>query len=156
MSSHGVESQYSEFPYPAVPLDAPVFPTAGTEYSSFLGNAFYQRDQAIPLGKLRVLDAGCGTGLQAVRLARANPDAVVLGIDPSGAALEVCQRRIVRHGVQNLRWRQASIQEVAAEGREFDFINCADVLYLLEDPLKSICMLSSVLSPNGIIRFSVH
>lgn len=40
----------------------------------------------------RVLDAGCGTGASCLRLARAHPEAVVIGVDKSLHRLQVGQR----------------------------------------------------------------
>lgn len=48
-----------------------------------------------PGGKgLRVLDLGCGTGLELERLLKKNPDAAVTAVDISGGMLDRLQRRL--------------------------------------------------------------
>ena len=66
-------------------------------------NAFYM--QTAGTMPVRILDAGCGTGLLAVALARAGH--TVVGVDPAGAMLRVAQDRPDNHLVQ---WRQSTLQ----------------------------------------------
>src|SRR5262245_29141050 len=53
---------------------------------------------------MRVLDAGCGIGLETARLAAANPDTLVTGLDRNAELLEIARRRA--HPA-NLRWVEA-------------------------------------------------
>src|SRR4051812_43095174 len=51
---------------------------------------------------LRVLDAGCGTGLTSLGLARLNPGAAVLGLDFSPGSLELARRRAEAAGAEGV------------------------------------------------------
>src|ERR1700761_4205647 len=43
--------------------------------------------------RLRILDAGCGTGLSTLMLARLNPGATVVGVDISPRSLDLARER---------------------------------------------------------------
>lgn len=49
--------------------------------------------------KAYVLSVGVGTGLEIVALARAFPHWTFVGVDPSAAMLEVCQKRLEEEGI---------------------------------------------------------
>lgn len=49
----------------------------------------------------RVCELGCGTAHNLIRLARRRPDLRIIGVDASGAMLEVAQRNILRAGLQD-------------------------------------------------------
>lgn len=62
---------------------------------------------------LRVVDVGAGSGCIAVTLAQRLPQADILAVDISEAALEIARINMVRHGVANrIRLRQGSLLEV--------------------------------------------
>jgi ubiquinone/menaquinone biosynthesis C-methylase UbiE len=106
-------------------------------------------------GKL-ILDAGCGSGYQALKLAIANPGAKVVGVDLSPASVEVARARVKMHDCDRAEFHALSIFDLPQLGLEFDYINCDEVIYLFPDPVAALQTLKSVLKPNGIIRTNFH
>lgn len=51
--------------------------------------------------KSRILCVGVGTGAEIFSLAKEYPEYMFVGVDPSGAMLEVCKERLVQEGVAN-------------------------------------------------------
>lgn len=114
-----------------------------------------------PRENIRILDAGCGTGVGTEYLIALNPQAEVVGVDLSEKALEIAQERSLRSGV--IKAHQAPVnfyhlnleQADRLEG-EFDFINCVGVLHHLPNPIQGIQALAKKLAPGGIFHIFVY
>jgi 2-polyprenyl-3-methyl-5-hydroxy-6-metoxy-1,4-benzoquinol methylase len=152
-----IRQQYDNTPYPKVPLETS--PKAGHEalYLNNLVTPYYLKYRQVveTEGKL-ILDAGCGSGYQALTLATANPGATVVGVDLSPASIEVARARVKMHNCDRAEFHTLSIFDLPELGLEFDYINCDEVIYLFPDPLAGLQALKSVLKPNGIIRTNFH
>ena len=89
--------------------------------------------RALPLRPgMRLLDAGCGIGLEAARLAWEHPDTVVTGLDRNSELLEIARRRI-HPPPANLRWLEADLTELDLPEASFDAIRTERVLMYLPD-----------------------
>jgi ubiquinone/menaquinone biosynthesis C-methylase UbiE len=97
---------------------------------------------------MRVLDAGCGIGLETARLAAAHPDTVVTGLDRNGELLEIARRRAEP---ANLRWVEADLAALELPAGSFDAIRTERVLmYLPDDGLPRVLGdLVRLLRPGG-------
>jgi release factor glutamine methyltransferase len=71
--------------------------------------------------EFRVLDLGTGSGAIALSIAHARPDAEVVAVDASAAALEVAQSNVLRLGLANVRLLQSDWFS-ALRGERFDLI----------------------------------
>ncbi|MEB3312941.1 MAG: class I SAM-dependent methyltransferase [Cyanobacteriota bacterium] len=107
-------------------------------------------------GQVRVLDAGCGTGVSTEYLAHLNPAATVLGIDLSGQALATATERCRRSQATNASFRRLSLYDVDQLPGSFDWINCVGVLHHLPDPRAGLQALASKLAPGGVIHLFVY
>jgi release factor glutamine methyltransferase len=72
-------------------------------------------------GQCRVLDMGTGSGAIALSIAHARPDAEVVAVDASSAALEVAQSNALRLGPGNVRLLHSDWFN-ALHGERFDMI----------------------------------
>jgi arsenite methyltransferase len=76
----------------------------------------------------RVLDLGCGAGLDVLLAAqRVGPSSLVYGLDMTAAMLEVAERRRSQAGLTNVQWLQGLIEAVPlpAESVSVVISNCA-------------------------------
>ncbi|MBD1935909.1 class I SAM-dependent methyltransferase [Microcoleus sp. FACHB-68] len=105
---------------------------------------------------IRILDAGCGTGVGTEYLVHLNPQAHVTGIDLSAGALEVAKERCRRSGANRVEFHHLSLYDVAQLEGEFDLINCVGVLHHLPDPIRGIKALASKLAPGGLLHIFVY
>ena len=151
-----MREQYDYLPYPESDLN--LFPTSLEQaYIHALVTPYYLRYQkAIDTTDKVILDAGCGSGMQALALAAANPGAKIIGIDISQKSVELARQRFEYHKIPNGEFHAIPIEEVHTLGYDYDLINCDEVLYLLPDPVETLKLFESVLSPTGIIRANLH
>jgi SAM-dependent methyltransferase len=77
---------------------------------------------------MRVLDAGCGIGLETARLAAANPGALVTGLDRNPELLAIARRRAEP---SNVRWVEADLAALTLPPDSFDAIRTERVLMYL-------------------------
>ncbi|WP_421655801.1 class I SAM-dependent methyltransferase [Leptothermofonsia sp. ETS-13] len=105
---------------------------------------------------IRILDAGCGTGVGTEYLVHLNPQAQVVGIDLSSGALEVARERCRRSGADRVEFHHLSLYEVDQLAGEFDLINCVGVLHHLPEPIRGIQALAAKLAPGGLLHIFVY
>ena len=98
--------------------------------------------------RLKILDAGCGTGLVMKRLEKYGSP---VGVDYSETALELCKSR----GLKSLY--KGSIIKLDFPSNSFDVITCFDVLYHMnvEDDTLALKELYRVCKPGGLILINV-
>ncbi|WP_373526517.1 methyltransferase domain-containing protein [Nostoc sp.] len=105
---------------------------------------------------IRILDAGCGTGVSTEYLVHLNPQAYVVGIDLSTGALAVAKERCQRSGATRVEFHHLSLFDVEQLPGEFDLINCVGVLHHTADPIRGIKALAKKLAPGGLMHIFVY
>ncbi|MGB3136549.1 MAG: class I SAM-dependent methyltransferase [Nodosilinea sp.] len=153
--SDAVARLYNTYPFPPEPiLDQP---PPGYNWRWYWPTVHSFCTGAAPAeSSVRVLDAGCGTGVSTEYIAHLNPDAEVVGIDLSERAIATASQRCQSSGATNVEFRQLSIYDVDQIDGEFDWINCVGVIHHMPDPLKGLEALATKLSPGGFIHLFVY
>ncbi|WP_392532137.1 class I SAM-dependent methyltransferase [Nostoc sp. C117] len=105
---------------------------------------------------IRILDAGCGTGVSTEYLVHLNPQASVVGIDLSSGALAVAKERCHRSGANRVEFHHLSLFDAEQLPGEFDLINCVGVLHHTADPIAGIQALAKKLAPGGLMHIFVY
>jgi ubiquinone/menaquinone biosynthesis C-methylase UbiE len=98
---------------------------------------------------MRVLDAGCGSGLVAKYIADTYPGVVVEGCDQSDIRMEQARRIRKASGRSDIRFFQSPLERIAAEDNTYDRITCRHVFEFLPDPQKVLSEFRRVLKPGG-------
>ena len=96
--------------------------------------------------KVRLLDAGCGTGRNLVEFGSLGAAA---GVDPSAEAVAFCQER----GLEDVR--RGGIETLPFGPDEFDLLLACDVLEHVEDDTGALVELRRVASPGGMLLITV-
>jgi SAM-dependent methyltransferase len=96
----------------------------------------------------RILDAGCGTGEGASRLAEMFPHAEVLAVDIIDHHLALARERYARLAPR-LRFEHQSIFELPAANGSYDFTVCRHVLHSVPYPERVLAELARVTKPGG-------
>ena len=91
----------------------------------------------------RALDVGCGSGRVCMALAKAFPQAEIVGVDPDAASIEKAK---ALNGKPRF-----IVGEVSEAQGKFDFISLCDVLHDLAQPLKTLQQIRGLLKPDGTL-----
>lgn len=153
--SSAVARLYDTYPFPPEPLldEAPPGYNWRWHWPSAYSFCTGRRPES---DRVRILDAGCGTGVSTEYLVHLNPAAEVVGIDLSPGAIAVATERCQRSGADRVTFHTLSIYDVEQIPGEFDLINCVGVLHHMPDPIRGIRALSKKLKPGGILHIFVY
>ncbi len=156
-----VSAFYDRFPYPGDPLEDG--PPPGYNWRWCVDTALAFCTGSLPARgpaaePLRILDAGCGTGVSSDYLAHLNPGSELLAVDISAGALAVARERLRRSGGDQrsaVRIEQRSLLDLAGEG-PFDYINSVGVLHHLRQPQAGLASLAALLKPGGVLHLFLY
>ncbi|MEA5582946.1 class I SAM-dependent methyltransferase [Nodularia harveyana UHCC-0300] len=153
--SAAVAKLYDTYPFPPEPLLDEAPPGYNWRWNWIAAHNFC-------LGRkpskqdIRILDAGCGSGVSTEYLVHLNPEAQVVGIDLSAGTLEVAKARCKSSGADRVEFHHLSLYDVEQLPGEFDLINCVGVLHHLPDPVRGIQALAKKLAPGGLMHIFVY
>jgi SAM-dependent methyltransferase len=153
--STAVAKLYDTYPFPPEPLlDEP--PPGYNWRWNWLAAYNFCTGRKPERQDIRILDAGCGTGVGTEYLVHLNPQAQVVGIDLSAGALAVARERCQRSGADRVEFHHLSLYDVDRVPGEFDLINCVGVLHHLPDPVRGLQALVPKLAPGGLLHIFVY
>ena len=106
---------------------------------------------AADLTGCRALDIGCNAGFYSFELARRGAEVTAIDIEPR--YLEQARWAARRFGLEaRLRFRQASVYELAGAGERFDLVCFLGVLYHLRHPLLALDVVRGVTDGRMILQ----
>jgi 2-polyprenyl-3-methyl-5-hydroxy-6-metoxy-1,4-benzoquinol methylase len=91
----------------------------------------------------RALDVGCGSGAVVLALAKAFPQAEIVGIDPDEESI----RRARQDAPANAQFMVSDTSKY--KGAAFDLVTLCDVLHDLAEPLKTLQEIRALLKPDS-------
>ena len=152
--SQAVRAQYEENPYPRwLSFDRmPPVSTAEWIESEVPG---LQTPAEFPAA-LRLLVAGCGTGVETLGLATQIVGVRVTAVDLSLSSLAYAQRMANELGITNVEFRQADILELAEWPEPFDILYCVGVLMAMRDPQAGLRALLRLVRPGGLLKLGLY
>lgn len=112
----------------------------------------------LPQGKFKILNAGCGTGREALYLLNTFPESEITAVDLSRTSLAYAIRKTGEKNVGSITFRQADILalENAFKAESFDLITSSGVIHHLETPEDGLAVLVRLLKPGGIMNLAVY
>lgn len=150
-----VQCLYDTYPFPPEPLTDSPPPGYNWRWNWQAAYSFCT-GQKPARQEIRILDAGCGTGVGTEYLGHLNPQAGITAIDLSPGALAVAKERCQRSQTANVEFHHLSLYEVDQLPGEFELINCVGVLHHLPHPIQGIQALARKLAPGGIMHIFVY
>lgn len=153
--SLAVKQQYEESPYPRwtrCTLGSPMaYEPAVRMVLPHLGDGKI-RDISNP----RVMVAGCGTGLETMRVLNAYKNPSVMAIDLSSKSLGYAMRKLEEYRVTNVQHLQADILDLHALTERFDLIHSFGVIHHMDDPKAGLGILAGLLQDGGLISIGLY
>lgn len=153
--SSAVAKLYDTYPFPPEPLLDKAPPGYNWRWNWLAAYNFCTGQKPLK-ENIRILDAGCGTGVGTEYLIHLNSHAEVVGIDLSAGALDIAKQRCQRSGANRVQFHHLSIYDVEQIPGEFELINCVGVLHHLPDPIRGIQALAKKLAPGGLMHIFVY
>ena len=159
--TQSVSTFYNTYPFPPDPIIDEAPPGYNWRWNWAAVHAFCTGQAADPDQSVRILDAGCGTGVSTEYLAHLNPQAEIVALDISPGALNVAQERCRRSlpsqwGTDALQFHHLSLYDVEQLPGTFQLINSVGVLHHLADPQRGLRALSQKLAPGGFFHIFVY
>lgn len=151
MSEPTVRNAYDQVPYPGLSYSH-TSPDRLATIATLLGM------EPAPVEHCRVLELGCAGGGNLIPLAYALPESRFVGIDYSGAQIDVGRENVRALGLQNIVLEQRDILDVDRRLGEFDYIIAHGVFSWVppqvQERLLSIC--KENLAANGVAYVSYN
>ncbi|WP_231733236.1 class I SAM-dependent methyltransferase [Phenylobacterium sp. CCH12-B4] len=154
-TSRAVQAQYEENPYPRWTRCGQGEPAALRDVVAAALPHLPSREPPT-VASPRVLVAGCGTGLETMRVVTAYRGASVVALDLSRASLAYGARKLAEYGVENVQLVHGDILDVARLGEEFDLIESFGVVHHMADPERGLAELRTVLKRGGLMRLGLY
>lgn len=103
--------------------------------------------------KSKILDAGCGTCMQSIRLAKRG--FTVMAVDFSDTVLKKAELKVESNGMEEkIKLQRENILSLTFQEETFDYILCWGVLMHIPDLKKALTELSRVLRKGGVLIIS--
>lgn len=101
----------------------------------------------------RVVDVGCGAGLDSLIAARmVGPQGAVVGVDMTPQMLERARRSAEEGGIDNVEFRQGVAEALPVPDAWADVVISNGVLNLFPDKLAGLGEMARVLKPGGRLQ----
>lgn len=157
-----VKDQYERYPFP--PLSLGAMENVRPCQAEYAFAHHYQRGCAPQTRAPRILDAGCGTGISSLKLAELNPQAQIVAIELSEAALGIARQRLKRAGLaQKVTFLQGDLQDPQCvrkltehAGGRFDYVHCSGVIHHIPQPHLALRHIRQCLQPDALGFFMVY
>lgn len=114
-------------------------------------------DELAPRPGARIVEVGCGTARNLIRLARRYPDSRLFGLDASQAMLDTASRAIAKAGLGSRivlahGYAEALSPRLFGETEAFDDVVFSYSLSMIPDWKQSLSAATAALSPSGRIH----
>jgi ubiquinone/menaquinone biosynthesis C-methylase UbiE len=127
-------------------FQAPFYHLWRDRYDSML---VHRAARALDGAPQRVLDAGCGTGLFAIGLARLCRQHIFTGLDRSAGMLAVGRRQARRFGLDNVSFQLGTVEKLPFPAGSYDTVLASGLMPNLNQPVQALREFARVLRPGG-------
>ena len=154
ITSKKVREQYEKYPYPRWRFTDKILPddTFNWINREITPNIIADNNK---FDNPKVLVAGCGTGMHAIRTNRYK-NANILAVDLSLSSLAYAKRKTEELGYTNIEYMHADILQLNKLNKKFDIIECAGTLHHMKDPIAGLKVLLDVLEPHGFLLMGLY
>ena len=158
-----IKEMYTFYPYPEYDESMDKHVPIPCEYSPFIFLELirhYLYNGYKIFDNFRVLVAGCGIGGDVIALGyllKEYKNSEIFCIDLSKESIEVTKTRVELYNLKNISISEMSLLDLDKKKHgSFDFILSIGVLHHLQDPIKGLSILKSVLKEDGGMYLMVY
>lgn len=118
----------------------------GKKYANFLSKRGFKSG--------KILDSGCGSGAILIETCHTFPKVEAIGMDLSEPLLEFARKSAEKEGISNrVSFQKGDVESLPFENGFFDVIINANMLHIVENPVKMLNEIERVLAPKGVLIF---
>jgi SAM-dependent methyltransferase len=149
--SGGVGARYDTLPYPGYS-----FPEMHLSRLAAIGR-LHGLESADPRGA-RILELGCGSGINLLAMAQLFPEASFKGVDVSGAHIARALEAVKATGISNISFLQEDLLSMEKDPDGYDYILCHGVYSWVPDHVRDAIrrIIRDCLKPSGIALVSYN
>lgn len=144
---------YSEYPFPNVPITEKVDLYKTLIYELIHGLSCKYLDK-YENKKMKILDAGCGTGELTLGLSDGKRD--ILGIDINQKSLEIARARAKKFRITKVKFKEFNFVKEELPKNFYDFIFSIGVLHHTLEPEKNFSRLVKALKKGGYVTIGIY
>lgn len=144
---------YSEYPFPNVLITEKVDLYKTLIYELIHGLSCKYLDK-YENKKMKILDAGCGTGELTLGLSDGKRD--ILGIDINQKSLEIARARAKKFRITKVKFKKFNFAKEELPKNYYDFIFSIGVLHHTHEPEKNFNKLVKALKKGGFITIGIY
>lgn len=151
-----MQNQYELYPYPRwTEKNFEKLDVTLSDYCSSL-NLSIKPNKSIQKKDLKILVAGCGTGLQSIDVSLRFPKSEILAIDLSKSSLAYAIRKTKELNINNINYLCMDILNINSLNESFDYISCGGVLHHMKNPILGWKSLLESLNKNGLLEVALY
>ena len=159
LTSKEVKNQYESSPYPRWRYNSYAKENK-IDFLSIINSEIYpnkiKSDQLnLANKKLKILIAGCGTGIQILEASRYR-NCEITAIDLSNSSISYAKRKVDEYGMNNINFIEMDLLELKQLHKRFDLIECSGVLHHMKDPAMGLTNLIDCLEPKGFLKLGLY
>ncbi|MDH7564093.1 MAG: class I SAM-dependent methyltransferase [Candidatus Bathyarchaeota archaeon] len=102
---------------------------------------------------MKVLDAGCGTGAVARKMAAKVSPGEVYGIDIDSLFISEAKKLATNEGIKNIVFELGDVDDLKQSDGTFDVSYCRLVLMHVKNPVKTVSELKRVTKKGGLLQY---
>ena len=151
MPQQGKQTVYDLVRYPATPM-ARVDPARLAALAILLGRP------AVPFQACRMLEIGCGEGINLINLALMAPHSAFTGFDYAATAIDMARETAALAGVRNVTFRHLDLLEAGTDLGSFDYVIAHGVYAWVPEAVREALMrlAGQCLSEHGLFFVSYN
>ncbi len=152
-SESSIARFYSEYPFPniAITKKAELYQTLIYKLIYGLSRKYLDRYEN---KKIKILDAGCGTGELSLGLSDGKRE--ILGIDINRKSLEIAKIRAEKFKIDKVKFKEFNFVKEELPKNYYDFIFSIGVLHHTAEPEKNFKRLIKALKNGGYITVGIY
>lgn len=146
------------FPFskiPSTPKDAMSYHKSSAKRGRRIGKNFVGLLVKHGFRRGRVLDAGCGSGEVLIEIAKAFPEAELVGLDLSEPLLEIAREQAEDADLSDrLTFRKGDVEAMPFDDDSFNIVISVNTFHVVDNPVAMLDEIERVLKPDGALALT--
>lgn len=148
-----VQSMYANYPFPSIPI----FTRDDLHRNIVYDTVYYlvrKYLESYPGRKIKILDAGCGTG--ELSLGLADSGRTISAMDRNTASLDIARKRARKFNIKNVIFKKFDLVRDPLPLNYYDFVFSIGVIHHIPNTEQIFAKLAAATKPGGYITIGLY